>query len=271
MEIKEFYTNYHDRIIDKRLKSEYKLRRYAHEMQYNDFVEYIKPGMKVLDAGCGEGVLSFMIAEKGAVVIGCDISKLNIEKCKSLNNIFKFSSNVKFIVSDLENLPFKDGEFDLVVSSHVLEHLPDFDKGLKEIMRVTKNKAVIAIPTILNLCSFVQVGTGCFWLKGKRSLLALPYGFLKTIFALVSLNEGVNEGYAGQKDLNHIFRFPWILPKKVKKLGYKINKQKASALCLPYFEFLLPLIKIIDRFKNFKIVNNFGYGTTYEVKKTLTR
>ena len=46
MNNKEFYTNYHDEIIDKRLKSEYKLRQYAHRMQYNDFVEYIKPGMK---------------------------------------------------------------------------------------------------------------------------------------------------------------------------------------------------------------------------------
>ena len=162
-QIKDFYTGDSDKITEKRFNSPYKLRRYAHIAQYESVLAYVEPGMRVLDAGCGEGTLSIMIAKKGAIVTGCDISKPNIENAVNYakeNNL----SNINFVLGDAENLPFSDNEFDLVVSSHVLEHLPDFDKGLREVMRVSKKRAVVAIPTVLNPCSLVQVGGGWFYL-----------------------------------------------------------------------------------------------------------
>lgn len=266
--IKEFYNSYADKITEKRFNSPYHLRRYAHLRQYEAFLKYIKPGMKVLDAGCGEGVLSIMMARKGAIVVGCDLSQPNVQSAKKYAQT-EGIKNIEFVEGDGENLPFEDNSFDLVVSSHVLEHLPDFDLGLREIMRVSKKRAIVAIPTILNLCSLVQVGKGWFYLKGPKSFLALFRGFGKMCWALILGKEGVNESY-GQEGIPHIFRFPWIMKWKIKKQEFYLIKYEASSICLPYFSSLLPLIKQLDKLTDKIIFRNFGYGTTYVVEKQKT-
>jgi len=263
--IKDFYTTYGDRITEKRLNSPYKLRRYAHVAQYNSILAHVGSGMRVLDAGCGEGTLAIMMAKKGAKVTGCDLSEPNIENAR----MYAKESDVidiQFIAGDSEHLPFGDNEFDLVVSSHVLEHLPDFDAGLKEVMRVTKKRAVIAIPTVINLCSLVQVGGGSFFRKNVRSFVAFPKGLLRAILALVRGEEGVDETYGGA-DVPHVFRFPRVMIHKIEKYGFHLIAYEAPSICFPYFELFLPLIRFLDKFKSKKGFRNCGYGTTFVVEK----
>ncbi len=264
-ENKEFYTSHSDKINSKRLNSPYVLRRYAHLCQYESILKFVQPGMKVLDAGCGEGALSVMMASRGVLVTGCDISIPNIEEAKKYA-MDSGISDINFLVSDLENMPFENDSFDLVVSSHVLEHIPDFDKGLREIMRVTKKRAVVAIPTVLNACSWVQVGRGWFYLKGPKSFLAFFVGFFKMLVALLSGSEGVDETYSVGK-MPHVFRFPKVMLEKAKRNGFQVISYEASSVCLPYFEFLLPVIKFLDKFRDKKIIRNFGYGTTFIIEK----
>lgn len=261
-EIKEFYTNYSDKIYSKRFTSKYRLRAYAHKMQYESVLAYVEAGMKVLDAGCGDGVLSLMMLEKGAEVVGVDLSSPNIDSAKKRAG----RESVQFVLGDVENLPFPDNSFDLVVSSHVLEHLPDFDKGLREVMRVTKKRAIVAIPTVLNPCSWVQVGGGWFYLKGIRSFAALIIGMLKMLWALITLQDGVNESYVGA-DVPHVFRFPRIMKNKIRRNGFRLERYEASSICLPYFTLLLPFIKYLDKYRDKPILRNFGYGTTYVIDK----
>lgn len=263
-DLKDFYTNYDDRIYEKRFNSPYKVRRYAHLQQYQSVLKQVSPGMRVLDAGCGDGVLSLMLAKKGVVVIGTDISEPNIEAARKF--AVEEDINVDFRVADIENLPFDDNEFDMVVSSHVLEHIPNFDKGLNEIMRVTKKRAVIAIPTIMNGCSLVQVGGGQYYLKGLKSFLALPFGFLLMISAKLLGREGVDEGYAGNGVI-HIFRFPGVMRKKIREYNYLLIFQEASTLCIPYFETLLPLSRSLDLLRSKMFFKNLGYGTTFVIEK----
>jgi len=87
------------------------------------------------------------------------------------------------------------------------------------------------------------------------------------IWALVTFKEGVDEGYEGKKNLTHIFRFPWIMKKKIKKHSFSLAEYSASCICLPYFEFLLPFVKFLDRYKKSIILKNCGYGTTYIIDK----
>ena len=262
--IKSFYKNHPDKINEKRASSPYLLRRYAHEQQYSSILQYVKPGMKVLDAGCGEGTLSVLIAKKGALVTGVDISEPNVKAAQKY--ALDVGVKVDFVTGDSERFYFEDNSFDLVVSSHVLEHLPDFDKGLREVMRVTKKRAVVAIPTVYNACSLVQVGGGMFWLKGKRMFTALPYGFLRLIKAIICNQEGVNETYGGA-DVPHIFRFPSVMRKKIKRNGYRLIEQEASSLSLPYFESLFPFVKFMDKYKKKPVLRNMGYGTTFVIEK----
>jgi 2-polyprenyl-3-methyl-5-hydroxy-6-metoxy-1,4-benzoquinol methylase len=263
-QIKQFYTTHADKINEKRSNSPYPLRRYVHWMQYKSILCRVTPGATVLDAGCGEGNLSILMAQKGAQVTGVDISVPNIQA--SRNYAREIGVMIHFETADLEKLPFPDNSFDVVVSSHVLEHLPSFDKGLQEIMRVTKKRAIIAIPTILNGCSLVQVGGGMFWLKGKRIFTAIPFGLMRLALALLLGREGVNEHYAGS-DVPHVFRFPAIMRKKINELGYKLVEQEASTLALPYFASLLPVSEQLDRLRNKPVFRELGYGTTFVVEK----
>lgn len=262
---KETYTTFSDKILDKRYNSPNSLRRYAHRAQYQSVVDQVPSGSRVLDAGCGEGALSCLLAAKGCTVTGVDISAPNIERAKALAREMGVEDSVSFLQGDAEHLPVPDASFDAVVSSHVLEHLPDFDQGLRELHRVSRDKVVVALPTILNLCSIVQAGHGSFWELSKRSLLAFPLGLFKTLVHL--FGEGVDEGYSGNKKLTHIFRWPWVMRRRLRRGGFAILYFEASTLCLPYFSWLLPFIRALDRLKDKPFFRNFGYGSTAVLKK----
>ena len=53
---------------------------------------------------------------------------------------------MNFTQGSADTLPFRDGVFDLVYISHVLEHLPDTHKALRELARVTSKAAIIRVP-----------------------------------------------------------------------------------------------------------------------------
>jgi 2-polyprenyl-3-methyl-5-hydroxy-6-metoxy-1,4-benzoquinol methylase len=264
-DIKKFYETYGDEIVAKRLESPFPLRSYAHQTQYATIAMLVGPGETVLDAGCGEGVLSWYLAERGAKVTAMDISRPNLENAKKFLEKKGVSDNVTLVLGDAEHLPFADESFDWVISSHVLEHLPDFDKGLSEIRRVAKKKAIVALPTCLNLAAASQLGGSNFWRLSKRSLIGLPLGLAYIVMNLAG--EGVQEGYAGVGELPHIWRYPWVMRRRLEKGGFTIVRFEAATLVLPFFSVLLPLVKFLDRFKALPILRNLGYGSVAVLEK----
>ena len=260
--VKRFYGGYHDRIADKRYNSPYWLRKYLHRTIYDRTLRYVSARQTVLDAGCGEGVLSLLMAAKGAQVTGVDLSSENIEAARGRAG--ELNSNVDFVVGDAEALPFADNSFDLVVSSHVIEHLPDPLQGLREIHRVTRQLATIAMPTCLNLSAWTSLGGGGYYFLRKRSLLALPIGIIKTALALVRNAEGPNEGYAGHDELPHIFRFPWIIKGMLKQASLRIESYEADSLLVPYFAEYLPVLRpaqrLLDRSFQMPVARYLGMG-----------
>ena len=88
------------------------------------------PNWKILDIGCG------YTAHKNATVV-CDI--------QDLSNFYK---EKQFIKLNGNILPFKDKEFDFIISSHVIEHVKDTKLLIKELQRVS-SKGYIELPTIL--------------------------------------------------------------------------------------------------------------------------
>jgi len=102
----------------------------------------------LVDVGCGRGrYLSYFIERYGIpFCVGLDISMKAVRDAKEL---LKGQSCVDFVVADAENLPFKDSSFDFVFSTDVVEHLHDPSKGVKEMVRVSRDKIVIATPNKL--------------------------------------------------------------------------------------------------------------------------
>lgn len=100
-------------------------------------------GKKVLDAGCGYGYYSVLLAKRGATVTGIDISERMIELAKK--NTRKASVECQFFVCDLQDLSvFIKNSFDMVISSIVVGYLDDLEKAFSEVFRVLKGNGVFA-------------------------------------------------------------------------------------------------------------------------------
>lgn len=100
-----------------------------------------KKGIKILDIGCGDGVLLYLVSQKAkAKLHGVD---LDADSLKFAKNQVK----AKFKKSTAEKLPFKSNQFDLVIATEIIEHLKNPDKMLKEIQRVLKPKAKVIVTT----------------------------------------------------------------------------------------------------------------------------
>jgi ubiquinone/menaquinone biosynthesis C-methylase UbiE len=260
---KEIYQSLHDAIIAKRFESDAPIRRHAHRMQYQVFVDAIPAGSTVLDAGCGEGVLSVLLAQKGCIVTGFDISAPNIEAAKKYAASCGMGERISFLLGDTERIPVADRSFDYVVSSHVLEHVPDFVQGARELSRIAKKQVFIAIPTCMSLGAFVLLAHDKYWVFSRRSFFALPYGLLRVFAALLSGREGVNEGYEGRPELIHIWRFPWRGRRLIERGNLRVVRYGCSAIVFPYLTFLLPVSRFLERMAWLPFIRNFGHGTTY--------
>jgi SAM-dependent methyltransferase len=109
------------------------------EIWYEHFHRYVFArelvgGLKVLDAACGEGYGTALLATAASFVNGVDSSGTAVEHARARYT----SDKLEFLVSDCLRLPFDDSEFDCVVSFETLEHLEDHQGLMTEFRRVLK-------------------------------------------------------------------------------------------------------------------------------------
>ena len=118
--------------------------------------DYFKIGfdkMKLCDVGCSTGIQTRILSEHFQNSFGVDIDKSAIQYA----NKFLAKENLRFIEGDSMNLPFTDGFFDVVVCTHVYEHVPDANRLMDEIYRVLKPDGV------------------CYFAAGNRLQLVEPH------------------------------------------------------------------------------------------------
>lgn len=97
----------------------------------------------VLDAGCGEGFVVDYLAKKdpSLQLTGLDISEGAIAYANA-----HFGDQATFRTGSLFDLPFEEGQFDLVLCSEVLEHLDTPDPAVEELKRVARTHVLITVP-----------------------------------------------------------------------------------------------------------------------------
>lgn len=111
----------------------------------------IRPGDRVLDMGCGEGRHMVRACQaKGGICTGADFGVDNLVLTR---NKLAFHEAVNDLhcrdwhlsCMDVTALPFEDSIFDLVICSEVLEHIPDDDRAVSELVRILKPGKTLAI------------------------------------------------------------------------------------------------------------------------------
>ena len=124
----------------------------AHDEAYlRHYVElvtrYAPPRSKVLDLGCGNGISARLLNQADFDVVGTDISPLFLEEAQAWEN-----PRLSYQVCDVMELPFESESFNVICSNELVEHLPDVETALTEMMRVVckGGRIVLSGP---NLCS----------------------------------------------------------------------------------------------------------------------
>jgi len=115
----------------------------AHEAQ--NFVDRLKiqPEMKVLDVACGTGNLAIPAALLGAEVTGVDIAPNLLQQAREKATSMKL--NATFDEGDVEQLPYADGQFDLVMSMFGAMFAPRPELAASELKRVCRPGGKIAM------------------------------------------------------------------------------------------------------------------------------
>lgn len=98
-------------------------------------------GLNVLDAACGEGYGSHLLAHSAARVDGVDIDPQAVAHAK----VRYATDHLRFHTASALELPFPDDRFDCVVSFETLEHLAEHDQLLREFRRVLKPDGFLII------------------------------------------------------------------------------------------------------------------------------
>jgi ubiquinone/menaquinone biosynthesis C-methylase UbiE len=110
------------------------------------FLPHLRPGMRLLDCGCGPGPITLGLAQTVAPgqVVGIDIEPCMVERASVLGRE-QGISNVHFRVANVFELPFSDGTFDAAFAHTLLYHLDQPLRALQEMGRVLKSGGVIGI------------------------------------------------------------------------------------------------------------------------------
>lgn len=105
----------------------------------------LKSGQKVLDVGCGTGVVAITAARFGAKVSAMDLSPVLIERANE--NAAIAEVQVNFQEGDVESLSYADDSFDVVLSQYGHMFAPRPEVAIKEMLRVLKPGGTIAFST----------------------------------------------------------------------------------------------------------------------------
>ncbi len=147
----------------------------------------IREGMAVLELGCGTGEMwvnqDEMISRCGRFVLS-DFSEGMLNKAKeTLRN----QNGIEYRTIDIQDIPFADQTFDVVIANMMLYHVPDLPKGLHEVKRVLRKDGVFYCATF-----------------GEHGMMEYIY----SLFADYQLQRHVNDNFTlqnGEKKLRSVF------------------------------------------------------------------
>ncbi|QHP72775.1 class I SAM-dependent methyltransferase [Bradyrhizobium sp. LCT2] len=189
----------------------------------------VAAGQRLLDVGCGTGVVAITAARRGAKVRGLDLSPVLIERAREHAQLVNL--DVDFVDGDAESLPYGDNEFDVVLSQFGHMFAPRPDVAIGEMLRVLKPGGTIAFST---------------W---------PPHLYVGRMFAMIGRHLPPPEGVASPV----LWGDPKIVAErlagKAKDLSFEMDMMTPSALSPQHFRRTMestigPLIKLVAQYKD---------------------
>ena len=118
---------------------------------------HLRPGMKLLDFGCGPGNISVGLADRIAPgeFHGIDMEESQVELARASAKAGSHD-NMIFHVGNVYELPFEDNTFDVAHCHAVLMHIPDTEAALAEVKRVLKPGGIIASREVIVASCFLE-------------------------------------------------------------------------------------------------------------------
>jgi len=99
----------------------------------------------VLDAGCGSGAKTQLLAERGYRVVAVDISRKVLDEARQNIERNGYRGRATFQLENITDMSFSDSSFSRVLSWGVLMHVPNVEKAISELARVTRRGGTIVI------------------------------------------------------------------------------------------------------------------------------
>ncbi len=137
------------------------MRRFTVRRHGAYILPYLRPGLRVLDFGCGPGTISMGLARAvaPAEMHGVDMEQSQIDMARLLAEAEGYT-NAIFHVGDVTALEFEDNYFDVAHCHNVLMHVPDTEAVLAEVLRVLKPGGIIGCSEMICGASFAYPDFG---------------------------------------------------------------------------------------------------------------
>ena len=138
----------------------------------------VRPGQRLLDAGCGEGRHCFGALERGAHVVGLDLDfeSMRLAQRRLRERGKELGQTGVMLQGNTFQLPFADATFDRVICSEVMEHVHDYGAAVRELARVTKpgGRMAVTIPTATSEHLYLRLGDDYFESPGGHIRIFRP-------------------------------------------------------------------------------------------------
>jgi demethylmenaquinone methyltransferase/2-methoxy-6-polyprenyl-1,4-benzoquinol methylase len=130
------------------LQRRYDLTAHMYDQRYEEIqrrkyaavLASIPRARRILDLGCGTGILLKMLSKRCEVVVGVDASAGMLKLARR--------HATTLVQADADHLPFADGAFDAAVSVTLLQNMPDPSATMRELARVVSSGGIIAVTTL---------------------------------------------------------------------------------------------------------------------------
>jgi SAM-dependent methyltransferase len=108
-------------------------------------------GTRFIDVGAGAGRHSYEALRRGAVVTAYDMDEVELKGVDEMFGALRLEGEVppggsaEVKIGDILDMPYPDGSFDVVLASEILEHVPQDDRAISELVRILAPGGILAI------------------------------------------------------------------------------------------------------------------------------